>query len=361
MMQAPFLAFIPPFIFAAVVAFITTPLVIKLAWKFKIIDDPSKNKHPKVIHTYPIPRGGGLAIFIAVIFATLFFLPLDKHMQGIIGGAIIITAMGLMDDKYNLSPYSRLIIQFVAASIPIIAGIGISYITNPLGGIIDLSQPRIIFSLLGTQHTVWVLSDLFALFWTVYLMNAINFGAKGVDGQLSGIMVIAALTVGFLALRFANDTTQWPIITLAFILGGAFLGFLPYHIYPQKIMPSFSGSNLGAYLLAVLSILSTAKVGVLALVLAVPLIDTGYVILRRILSGKSPFWGDRGHLHHRLLDAGWSKSQIALFYWGVTLLLGVISLQLNSSVKFYTMVGVAIFIGGLILWLTYRPKNKNQT
>jgi UDP-GlcNAc:undecaprenyl-phosphate GlcNAc-1-phosphate transferase len=329
-------------------------------WKLKIVDDPTKHKHPKVIHTYPIPRGGGLAIFLSFLFTTLIFLPIDKHILGIIGGAIVITVVGLLDDKFDLSPYLRFVIQFIAASIPVISGIGIAFLTNPMGGIIDLSNPRVNFSLFGQAHSIWILSDLFALFLIVYMMNAINFGAKGVDGQLSGVMVISAFILAILSLRFSTDLTQWPVIILSAITGGAFLGFLPWHIFPQKIMPSFSGSNLGGYLLAVLSILSTSKVGVLLVVLAVPLIDTGYVIIRRILSGKSPFWGDRGHLHHRLLDNGWSKRKVSYFYWVITLVLGIVALNLNAQTKLYTMIGVSVFVGGLILWLTYRPKSSRQ-
>jgi UDP-GlcNAc:undecaprenyl-phosphate GlcNAc-1-phosphate transferase len=125
-------------------------------------------------------------------------------------------------------------------------------------------------------------------------------------------------------------------------------------------MPGYGGSTLAGYLLGVLSILATAKVGVLLVVLGIPLIDTGYVIVKRILNGKSPVWGDRGHLHHRLLDAGLSKSQVALFYWGVTGVLGIIALNLNTGAKVYTMVGVAIFLGGLILFLTRRNTKQKQ-
>ena len=114
---------------------------------------------------------------------------------------------------------------------------------------------------------------------------------------------------------------------------------------------------MAGYLLAVLSILSTTKVGTLIVVLGIPLVDTGYTIVRRILAGKSPVWGDRGHLHHRLLDAGWSKPKVAYFYWALTAALGVIALNLNTPSKFYTIVGVAVAVGGLIIWLTYRPKS----
>jgi UDP-GlcNAc:undecaprenyl-phosphate GlcNAc-1-phosphate transferase len=185
-------------------------------------------------------------------------------------------------------------------------------------------------------------------------------GAKGVDGQLSGVVILSALTLALLSLKFSADITQWPVIILAGITAGAYLGFLPWHIFPQKIMPGYGGSTLAGYLLAVLSILSTTKVGILIVVLGVPLIDTGYTIVRRIASGKSPVWGDTGHLHHRLLKMGLSKGQVATLYWGVTGILGVLALNLNTASKIYTMVGITIFIGGLILWLTYRPKKQGR-
>ena len=175
-----------PGLVALIVSFLATPLVIKLAWKLGIIDDPAKNKQIKVIHTYPVPRGGGLALFVAVLVASLIFLPIDKHLKGILGGAAVLTLMGILDDKYNLNPYLRLAGGFLAAAIPIAAGIGIAFLSNPQGGIIDLSQPQINFYFLGEPRSIWVLSDAFALVWIVFVMNMLNMGAKGVDGQLPG-------------------------------------------------------------------------------------------------------------------------------------------------------------------------------
>jgi UDP-GlcNAc:undecaprenyl-phosphate GlcNAc-1-phosphate transferase len=347
--------FIFPWIVSTVVAFLTTPIVIKFSEKLGIVDDPKKTNHPKVIHTVPTPRGGGIPIFLALLVSTLIFLPIDKHIIGILIGALILAVMGYLDDRYNLNPYLRLILGFIAVMAPIASGIGISFITNPFGGIIDLSQPQITINLFG-QHTIWLISDLFALIWVTFLMNMVNMGAKGVDGQLSGVTVISALTVALLSLKYSADITQWPVIILAGITTGAYLGFLPWHVFPQKIMPGYGGSTLAGYLLGVLSILATAKVGILLVVLGIPLIDTGYTIVRRILSGKSPVWGDRGHLHHRLLDIGFTKKQVAISYWGVTALLGFLALNLNTTSKIYTMIGIAIALGGLIIWLTHQPK-----
>ena len=349
------LAFIPGLV-AFIITILATPLVIKLAHKLKVVDDPKINKHVKVIHKYPVPRMGGLATFFAILVTSLIFLPPDKHLVGILIGGTLITLIGILDDKYNLNPYLRLLLGLFAALAPIAAGIGIAFISNPGGGIIDLSYPQIVFNLLGKERSIWVLSDLFGLFWIIFIMNMLNMGAKGIDGQLPGVVVISAITIAAMSLKFSADITQWPVITLAAILAGAYLGFLPWNFYPQKIMPGYGGSTLAGYILAILTILSTTKVGILMVVLGVPLIDTGYVIVRRIFSGKSPVWGDRGHLHHRLLDIGWGKRRIAVSYWAITAFLGFIALNLNTTSKLYTMVGITIVLGGLILWLTYRQK-----
>lgn len=350
---------IPSALTAAIIAFLVSPMVIKFARKYKLIDDPKKHKHPKVIHTYPVPRGGGIATFIAIFVSSIFFLPADKHLVGILIGATLITLLGVLDDKYDINPYARFVAQFIIAGVPIAAGIGIAFITNPFNGIIDLSHPQITFSLFGDIKSIWLLSDAFALIWIVFMMNMLNMGAKGVDGQLPGVVTIASITIALLSLKYSADITQWPVIILASIMAGAYLGFLPWNFYPQKIMPSYSGSTLAGYLLAVLSILSTTKVGTLIIVLGIPLIDTGYTIVRRIIKGGSPVWGDRGHLHHRLLDAGWSKRKVAMFYWLITALLGILALNLNASEKLYTMFGIIVFVGGLILFLYFKSPAKN--
>ena len=331
-----------PLLLASLISYLITPVVIKFATKLKIMDDPKRTNHPKVIHTKPTPRGGGIPIFFAILIASLVFIPVDKHLISILLGAFVIAVMGFFDDRYDLNPYLRLGVGLFAALLPILSGIGISFLTNPLGGIIDLSNP--------------IISDAFALIWIVFMMNMLNMGAKGVDGQLSGVAVISALTITALSFYYSADITQWPVILLSSITAGAFLGFLIWHKFPQKIMPGYGGATLAGYMLAVASILSTTKVGTLIVVLGIPLIDTGYTIIRRVMSGKSPVWGDRGHLHHKLLDSGLSKKQVSQVYWSLTAILGILALSLNSTYKLYTIIGVSLFLGGLIIWLTYRSK-----
>jgi len=325
-----------PFFLSFLISFLTTLPVIKLARFWGLVDNPQKRYHPAHIHQGVIPRAGGLAIFSAVLITSFIFLPLDKHLIGILSGSLVIIIVGLLDDKYDLSPYLRLVTNFLAASCVVGAGIGIDFINNPLGGVINLRP---------------ILANTFALFWIVWCMNMVNW-SKGVDGQMPGFVAIAAIVIGILSLKFSADITQWPVTVLAFITAGSYLGFLPWNFYPQKIMPGYGGGSLAGYLLATLSILSTTKVGTMVLVLGIPLIDGVYTIIRRVACGRLPFWGDKGHLHHRLLDLGWSKRQVAVFYWLVSAVLGIIALHLNPKQKLYTVLLLIFLIGGILLWLS---------
>lgn len=343
------LIFFPLFI-SFLVSFIVTPLVIFIYRRAGWVEKPHR---PKDTHIHPVPRGGGIPAWMALVLTSLIFLPLDQHLRGILVGATLLAAIGILDDRLDINPYLRLVGCFLAAGMVIAAGIGIPFITNPLGGIIKLDQPRIYFYLLGETRSVWILADIFALFWIVFLTNIVNW-AKGFDGQLPGIVVIAGLTIAFLALRFSADITQWPVAILASITAGAYLGFLPFNFYPQKIMPGYGGGSLAGFMLAVLAILSTTKVGTAVVVLGIPFIDAVYSIIRRLASGRSPVWGDRGHLHHKILDEWkWGKRKAAVFYWSITALLGFLSLSLSSLKKFYTMVMLVIIVGGLFLWFRF--------
>ncbi len=337
---------------SAGLSLIITPLVIFVYKKFNWLDDPKKQSHPKVVHKYPVPRGGGVVIFLTIMLASWRFLPIDKHLVGMLLGALVLAVTGVFDDVKNLNPYLRLGLGFLAAALVVGVGIGVPYISNPFkaGVVINLSQPQIPIYLMGKLRTIWIYADVMALIWIVGAMNFVNW-SKGLDGQLPGIVVVAAVVIGLLSLKFVDDVTQWPVILLAFILAGAYLGFLPWNFYPQKIMPGYGGGTLAGYFLAVLSILSGAKVATAILVLGVPLLDAVYSMIRRVLRGKSPVWGDRGHLHHKLMDLGWGKRRIAVFYWFISGLLGVMALSLNSEQKLYTIVMLAVLVGGSLLWL----------
>lgn len=339
--------------FSFLLSVLVIPIVIFVYKKLNWLDDPKKQDHPKVVHKYPVPRGGGLAIFLVILVSSLVFLPLDKHLVGILLGGFLLAVVGVWDDVCNLNPFFRLGLGFLAATMVVGVGIGVPYVSNPFvaGEVINLSQPQIPVFLFGRLRTIWVWADLIALFWIVSTMNFVNW-SKGLDGQLPGIVVVAAGVIGVLSLRFVEDVTQWPVIILAFIVSASYLGLLLFNFYPQKIMPGYGGGALAGYFLAVLSILSGAKVATAILVLGIPIMDAFYSIVRRILRGKSPFWGDRGHLHHRLMDLGWGKRRVAVFYWLVSGFLGLLALNLNAKQKMYTIVLVAILVGALLLCLS---------
>jgi UDP-GlcNAc:undecaprenyl-phosphate/decaprenyl-phosphate GlcNAc-1-phosphate transferase len=342
------------FLIALTASLCFIPLTIFVFKKMGWTIDPKKNKHPAHVHKTPVPKGGGVAIFLAVALALLFVIKIDKHVVAILIAMMITLIVGVWDDIKGSGPYRRIALNILAAGVVVASGIGISYLTNPFGGVIDLSFPRYSFEVFGKMGEIWLLPDLFALIWIPFLMNAINW-SSGVDGQVSGVMVVAAIAVGLLSLNYSADITQWPVAVLAFSMAGAFLGLAFFSFYPQKIMPGYSATSLAGLLLGVMSILSTAKVGTLIMVLGIPVVDALYVMGRRVLSGKSPVWGDRGHLHHRLMDMGWGKRRIAVFYWLTALMLGTVALQVDASKKLLIMLGLGGLMVAFLLWRYLLP------
>lgn len=334
-----------------------TKIMIPVAKRFGLVDDPKTHKHPGIVHTGIIPRAGGVPIFLGLL-VTYFLLTqqVTHQIVGIFLGAIVLVIVGLFDDRWDISPYIRFIINIIVALCVVGFGVGINAITNPLGGIISLTDWKITFDLFGTPHSIVVLADIVAMLWIVWMMNAINW-SSGVDGQLSGIVVIGAIVLGIVAWRFASqDANQLPVIYLATATAIAFLGFLPFSFYPQKIMPGYSGAALGGYLLAVLAILSGARLATALIVLGVPMADGALAMIRRLSRKQSPFRGDREHLHHHLLVRGWSKRKIALFYWGTCAMLGLTALQLDSRGKLFALILIAAVFGGITYWIYWTSK-----
>lgn len=334
--------FILPTLFAFLITAISIPLTIKLAKRYRLLDNPNLRPHPAHTQKRIVPRAGGLAIFIGLFFSLLLFIPIYQTTAAILLSLTILLVVGLLDDKYQeLSPYLRLVTQFAAAAIPVIAGVTINFITNPFGGIIHLDITSFLPALL-------------AIVWIVWVMNMINW-SKGVDGQMPGIVTVAAFVLGLLSLKLNHpfDASQINVAKLSFITGGAAFGLLIFNWHPAKIFPGFSGSTILGFMIAVLAILSGGKVATAGLVLLIPATDFAYTFFRRILQGKSPVWGDRGHLHHKLLEQGFSHQQISLFYILGSVILGAAALSLSSSGKLFAAILVGSGVLGIILWLNF--------
>ncbi len=344
---------------AFALAVITTPLVMKFASKFGFVDNPATHIHPAIIHNRIIPRGGGLAIYLAILPTIFLFTEVTREIGGLLLGAAIAVIIGTLDDKYDLSPWLRLISNFIVAGIIVLSGIGIASVTNPFGGIIRLDQYQIAVNI-GGQHTILVVADILAMIWIVWVMNMLNW-SKGVDGQMPGIVIIACLVLAAVGFKFLSlDPKQLVVIKIALITAGATAGFLIYNFHPAKIFPGYGATILGL-IIASLAIMASGKVATAILVLAVPMIDGIITVIRRIIKRQSPLKGDRQHLHHLLLDRGWSQRKIALFYWGVCAILGAVAINLKSLEKAFVVTTVFIIIAGGIIWLTIagRPEKSS--
>lgn len=349
--------FILPIITAFLFSFVSTPFFIKIAYKLHLVDDIKKRKHPAHTHRGVIPRAGGLPIYFAIFITTLLFIPLNKIMIGILLSSFFVLGLGILDDYFDLSPYLRFVLNIAIAIFVVLFGLGIPYITNPLGGVLRLDTVYFTINFLGT-HKFLLIANLFAVLWIVAVTNFVNW-SKGVDGQLPGFVAISAFFLGLLAYRFtSHDISNETIVLFAFVVAAAFIGFLPHNFYPQRIMPGYSGGALAGFLLGILSILSWGKLGTLILVLSVPIIDALYVMVRRMYNFRSPFLGDAGHFHHRLLTIGWGKRRIAVFYWVVSFLFGMCSLFFESQQKFLALLLVFITLAAFIL-ITNQVKKIN--
>ena len=351
-----------PFIFSFLITTFITPVFIFVNKKIGLIDDPKLHKHPGIIHTKPVPRGGGLPIFLGALITGLFFLPHNSITAAILVASTLTLIVGLVDDKLNaqgkdISPYFRFLLNIFTAIIIVASGVSIKYITHPFGGILHFDTIKFIIPFLPFPL---LLSDVVSVIWLVWIMNMLNW-SKGVDGQMPGIVAISAIVIGFLSLKLNAPAFGDALdAKLAFIIAGCALGFLLYNFYPAKIFPGYGATSL-YLLLGIASILSSAKLATAILVMGIPLVDFVFTIIRRIINKKSPFKGDKKHLHHILLKLGLSQRQVALFYWCISAILGIISLTLESKSKIFAIIMLVVITGGGIFFLHAVTKNTNDT
>lgn len=323
---------------AAVLAFVLTPLVRKIALRVDAVDHPDHRR----VNVIPIPRGGGVAVAIAFILAAtaVGFANGDSHVLPVpravdpasvvallLGGALA-AAFGVLDDYFDLRARWQFVGQLGLALFAVGMGVLVELVNNPFSpGVIRLDGPFPVG---------------FTVVWIAGMINSINF-IDGLDGLSSGVALIAAATLGMISLT--AQVNQPFIAVLCFALAGALIGFLRWNFHPATVFVGTSGVMFIGYTLAVLSILGSAKVAVALLVLGVPIIDAFWIIVRRISQRRSPFSPDRGHLHHRLLDTGLSHRQTVLLIYGICIALGALSLLLSGAGQVYAFLGVFVLIG----------------
>lgn len=347
-----------PLLTAFLVTVIATPISLLGIKKLGLIDDPKRHKHPAILHKKPIPRGGGIPLFIGIAIAGLVFLPLGKVTLALFTASFLALIIGTLDDKYDISPYIRFGMNILCAVIVVSGGISPPFITNPLGGVLHLDTVRLTFLFFG-KHSILVFSDILAILWIVWVMNMLNW-SKGVDGQMPGVVAISAIVIGIFATRFSlSDPFTVIAVKLSFIIAGTALGFLVFNFYPAKIFPGY-GATCVYLLLAAVSIMSSVKLATAVLVMGVPMIDGFFTFFRRLASGKSPFWHDSKHLHHLLLQRGFGQRRIALSYWFLSAFLGIIALTLPSTGKVFAIIMLAVIIGSGLFFLHAQFRQKNE-
>ena len=309
---------------ALVVSFITTPVVKALAQKMGAVDVPKDNRR---MHDHPIPRMGGLAIFFGFLLSVLIFLPLTPELKGMLLGSVIIVVLGIFDDIYALSARLKFVVQIVAALVAVFAGNEIKFLSNPN-----------IFS----SDPVWVLGPLsipFTVIWIVAITNAVNL-IDGLDGLAVGVSTISSMTLLVIALA----VSEAGVAVLMAALAGACIGFMPYNLNPAKIFMGDTGSTFLGYVLAVVSIQGLFKFytiisfAVPFLMLGLPIFDTCFAFLRRIAHGQSPMKPDRSHVHHRLIDMGFSQKQAVAVLYIISAILGLSAVVLTTSGELKAML-----------------------
>ena len=332
------------FLINASVAVVFTLLIKRLAWKWKIIDQP---KGWRKIHSRATPLLGGVAIFLSFfvgLLAVKEVLVVGKleyhHWLGFFIGGLAVVIGGILDDKYDLKPSRQVIGPIVAVLAVIAGGVGVTKISNPLNGLIYFDNWQLPLWQWGdTVYYFTVLADIFTVLWLMAVMYTTKL-LDGVDGLVTGVAGIG----GFIIFLFTSTTQYYQpdIATASLIFTACCAGFLIFNWNPAKIFLGESGSLLLGYILGVLAIISGGKVAIAVLILGIPILDLVWTVIRRIKQGQNPFkTSDKKHLHHRLLDLGLSQKKTALVFYGFAVLFGGSALFLQTEGK---MIAIGLLL-----------------
>jgi UDP-GlcNAc:undecaprenyl-phosphate GlcNAc-1-phosphate transferase len=330
--------FLEAFFFTIVIIAFALPLAKKVRW--------SRRSAKRHIHKEGVYRIGGIAMVLAFNLAILLNrdLVITPELVGFLMASAIFLFVGVRDDIKELFWKTQLFFQMATAFFVFILGVRIYYITNPLtGGIINLD--------LGGSVLI---SLILVVFWIVFVLNAVNW-IDGVDGLSGGISLVSIGTIFFLS--FKPEVNQPPVAIISIILFGVILGFLIFNFNPARVIAGTSGTMFMGLSLAVLAIFSGTKIATAILVLVIPSIDFIWVIGERIRHGQSIFRPDNNHLHHKLLEIGWSQKKIAIYYYAITVIIALIALNTRTIGKSVTLLA-SILIMLSISFLINRKLDK---
>ena len=309
---------------ALVVSYLMSPLVKSFAYKIGAIDVPKDSRR---MHKKPVPRLGGLAIFLGFMVSLLIFVPIDHQLRGILLGATIIVVLGVVDDISPLRAYFKFVVQIAAALIAVYHGVVVNVLSNP-----NVFSGDAYWSLGWASIPITVL-------WIVGITNSVNL-IDGLDGLANGVSTISAVTMLVIALLVSEGQTALIMAALA----GACLGFMPFNKNPAQMFMGDTGSTFLGYILATISIQGLFKYyaiisfAVPFLILGLPMFDTLFAIVRRLAHGQNPMSPDRGHIHHRLIDMGLNQKQAVAALYVVSSILGLSAVVLTASGAMRAMI-----------------------
>lgn len=367
--------FILAFFIAFILSVIFTLIVKKIAIHYKILDIPKDDRR---IHKKPIPLLGGVAIFLSftlVVLGVSFFtkclvqsfgeylgpeqILLFKHLLALIFGGAVIIIGGILDDKYDLPAKFSIIFPVIAVIIVIALGIGIDYVSNPMGGMIHLEAVKYqVITIHGVPYFFTPLADIFTLIWLMIMMYTTKL-LDGMDGLVTGIGLIGALIIFVLSL--VQTPVQPQMAMLSLIFAGSLAGFLVFNFNPAKIFLGEGGSLYVGFILGALSILLGSKVAVTLLILGLPALDIVWSIIRRISRGQNPFTtSDKKHLHHRFLNIGFSQKQTVLVFYVITIVFGASGIFMQTRGRlsmFLVLMGLMVCLL-ILLGIIFKIKQK---
>ncbi|HEX3095682.1 MAG TPA: MraY family glycosyltransferase [Patescibacteria group bacterium] len=339
--------------FVFVLAVMITPLVRYFAHRVNAMDMP---RAPRNLHHHPVAKLGGLAVFLSVSIGILIYVyagsidpmivPFKFIWATLIGGLVLMIG-GFLDDKYDLSPQVLWIFPALAAIIVVFSGIGvgITQISNPFGAPFSLA-----FHILGLPASYY-----FIFIWMLGMMFTTKF-LDGLDGLVAGIGLIAGLTL--FALSLTTQVHQPITASIAIILVGSLAGYLLYAFNPATIFLGEGGSTYIGFILGVLSVILGGKIATALLVMGIPILDVAWVILQRLWSRRSPFRGDRLHIHFKLIDLGFSQRQTAIALYALSAGFGFTAVFLQSRGKLVALGILFAIMSALVLGVLYAYRRK---
>lgn len=322
---------------AAIISCLATPMVKVLSVKYGAVDVPKDGRR---MHDHPIPRMGGLAIFFGFMASMLIFVALNTAKKGMLAGAVIIVILGVLDDKYTLPAKPKFLVQIVAALIAVMAGNRIEVLSNP-----NIFSPNPVWKLGWLSVPVTVI-------WIVAITNAVNL-IDGLDGLACGVSTISAASMLVIALLVRVSELDVAVMMAALV--GACIGFLPYNFNPAKIFMGDTGSTFLGFIMATVSVEGMFKMyGLISfvapfLMLGLPIFDVCFAVIRRVSHGQNPMQPDRGHVHHRLIDMGFSQKQAVGVLYVISAILGLSAVVLTATnavraMVFLLVMGVTVAV-----------------